>query len=203
MCCQWRDASLVPVPKKGDLSSCDNWRGISLLDVVGKVLAKVIQQRLQKIVEEEVADSQCGFHCNRGCNDMIFCARQLIEKAVEHNTKAFFLFVDQRKAYDSVPREAMWMILSKYGVPEKLIFIIRSFHDNMQAGISINDDVAHVTESNGLRQGCVLAPTLFILFLTWSSVAGVIIVNIWELNFCISVEENLLGRELEYPCHLG
>ena len=137
---------------------------MSLLDVVGKVLAKVIHQRLQTIVEEEVADSQCGFRCNRGCNDMIFCARQLIEKAVEYNTKAFLLFVDLRKAYDSLPREAMWMILSKYGVPEKLISIIRSFHNNMQAEISINDDVAHVTVSIGLRQGCVLAPTLFILF---------------------------------------
>ena len=71
--------------------------------------------------------------------------------------------MDLRKAYDSVPREAMWMILSKYGVPEKLISIIRSFHDNMQVGISINGDVSHVTVSNGLRQGCVLAPTLFIL----------------------------------------
>ena len=55
----WWDALLVPVPKKGDLSLCDNWRGISLLDVVGKVLAKVIQQHLQAVVEEVVADSQC------------------------------------------------------------------------------------------------------------------------------------------------
>ena len=148
---EWRDASLVPVPKKGDLSLCDNWRGISLLDVVGKVLAKVIQQRLQTIVEEEVADSQCGFRCNCGCNDMIFRTRQLIKKAVERNTKAFLLFVDLRKAYDSVPREAMRMILSKYGIPGKLISTIRSCHDNMQAGISINDDVAYVTVSNGLR----------------------------------------------------
>ena len=46
---EWRDASLVPVPKKGDLSLCDNWRGINLLNVVGKVLAKVIQQRLQRL----------------------------------------------------------------------------------------------------------------------------------------------------------
>ena len=59
----WRDALLVPVPKKGNLSLCDNWRGISLLDVVGKVFAKVIQQRLQVVVEEVVADSQCGFRC--------------------------------------------------------------------------------------------------------------------------------------------
>jgi len=104
---EWRNASLVPVPKKGDLSSCDNWWGISLLGVVGKVFAKIIQQRLQVIVEEEVADSQCGFRCNHGCTDIIFCACQLIEKAIEHDTKAFLMFVDLRKAYDSVPREAM------------------------------------------------------------------------------------------------
>ena len=68
----WPDALLVPVPKKGDLSLCDNWRGISLLDVVGKVFAKVIQQHLRAVVEEVVADSQCGFRCN--CSiDMIFC----------------------------------------------------------------------------------------------------------------------------------
>ena len=57
----WRDALLVPVPKKRDLSLCDSWRGIILLDVVGKVFAKVIQQHLQLVVEEVVADSQCGF----------------------------------------------------------------------------------------------------------------------------------------------
>ena len=62
------------------------------------------------------------------------------------------------------PREVMWLILAKFGVPDKLIHLIRSFHDNMQAGISIADNVVHMTVSNGLRQGCVLAPTLFVLF---------------------------------------
>ena len=61
----------------------------------------------------------------------------------------------------------MWLILVKFGVPEKLVNIITSLHDNMQAGISINDHVAHVTVFSGLRQGCVLATILFILFLTW------------------------------------
>ena len=104
---------MVPVPKKGDLSLSDNWRGISLLDVVGKVFAKVIQQRLQAVVEEVVADSQCSFRCNRGCIDMTFCACQLIEKTIEHDTKAFILFIDLKKAYDSVPRATMWLILAK------------------------------------------------------------------------------------------
>ena len=95
---------------------------------------------------------------------MIFCACQLIQKAIEHDAKAYLLFVDLRKTYDLVPRKAMWLILANCGVPDKLIHLIRSFLDNMQAGISIADNVAHVTGSNGLRQGCVLVPTLFISF---------------------------------------
>ena len=66
------DAVLVPIPKKGDLSSCDNWRGIALLDVVGKVVARVLQEQLQRIVEDELPESQCGFRKGRGCTDMIF-----------------------------------------------------------------------------------------------------------------------------------
>ena len=123
----------VPIPKKGDLTSCDNWRGISLLDVFGKVFAKVIQQRLQQVVEEVVPDSQCGFRKERGCIDMIFCARQLIEKAREHNTRIYMLFVDLRKAYDSVPKEALWRVLTKYSIPPVLVNIIKSLHEGMKA----------------------------------------------------------------------
>ena len=57
----WRDALIVPVPKKGDLQSCDNWCGISLLDVVGKIFARIIQNHLQVIAEGLLPDSQCGF----------------------------------------------------------------------------------------------------------------------------------------------
>ena len=106
---EWRDAMLIPIPKKGDSSHCDNWRSISLLDVMGKVFAKVIQRRLQVVVEDSLPDSQCGFRSGRGCVDMIFCARQLVEKAREHNTKLFMLFVDLRKAYDFVP----WSLLMR------------------------------------------------------------------------------------------
>ena len=48
----WKDATILPIPKKGNLQVCDNWRGISLLDVVGKLFARVIQERLQVIAEE-------------------------------------------------------------------------------------------------------------------------------------------------------
>ena len=77
----WVDAVLVPLPKKGDLSNCNNWRGIALLDVAGKAIARILQERLQELAAEELPESQCSFRKGRGCMDMIFTVRQLIEKS--------------------------------------------------------------------------------------------------------------------------
>ena len=104
---EWVDAIIVPIPKKGNLHCCDNWRGVALLDVVGKVVARIVQNRLQVLAERELPESQCGFRRGRSCTDMIFMVRQLAGKAIEHQTKQYFVFVDLRKAYDSVPREAL------------------------------------------------------------------------------------------------
>ena len=95
---EWADAILVPIPKKGDLRNCDNWRGIALLEVVGKVVANILQKRLQRLAEDQLPESQCGFRRGRGCPDMIFVVRHLVEKAKEHRAKQFMLFVDLRKA---------------------------------------------------------------------------------------------------------
>ena len=103
----WVDATIVAIPKKGDLSLCDNWRGISLLDVAGKVFAYIMKQRMQSVADLELAESRCGFREGRGCIDMLFCVRQLVKK-IEHEEFLHMVFVDVKKAYDSVPREAMW-----------------------------------------------------------------------------------------------
>ena len=81
--------------------------------MAGKVFARVIQGRLQAIAEDILPESQCGFRKGRGCTDMIFVARQLVEKCREHNDALFALFVDLRKAYDSVPRSALWSVLER------------------------------------------------------------------------------------------
>ena len=159
---EWRDALLVCVPKKRDLSCCDNWRDISFLDVMGKLFARVLNDRLQLVVEEGVSDSQCEFRAGRGCVNMIFCVCQLVEKAIEHNTKLFLLFVE---AYDSVPREAFRCALQKYGVIDVMIDLIRSLNIGMSAMVTVGGGTSNSSSvRNGLRQGCVIAPTLFILY---------------------------------------
>ena len=78
------------------------------------------------MAERELPESQCGFRRGRGCTDMIFMVRQLAEKAIEHQTKQYFVVVGLRKAHDSVPREELWTALKKLGVPDVLVCIINS-----------------------------------------------------------------------------
>ena len=135
------------------------------MDVVGKLVARVLQERLQKVAEQELLESQCGFCKGRSYSDMIFTVRQLVEKTIEHGAKLFLVFVDLEKAYDSVPRAALWHALHKLGVPTLVIDIICSFHKGMKAKVRVNGKLTEaISVENGLRQGCTLAPVLFNLF---------------------------------------
>ena len=192
----WQDAQIVLIPKTGDLRSCDNWRGISLLDVVGKVFARIMQERLQTIADKVLPESQCGFRRGRGCTDMIFAARQMIEKAGEHGDTLFILFVDLQKAYNSVPRQASWQVLEKWGVPPTMLQVIRSFHEGMQAEVRIGNTITDsIDVQNGLRQGCTMAPTLFNIYFS-------AVVADWR-NRCPQAEVDLRfchGRKLVGDC---
>ena len=88
---------IVPVPKKGDLHCCNNWRGISLLNVAGKVFTRLIADRISDISESIIDETQCGFRKQRGTVDMVFVARQLQEKAREQNCQLFMFFLTSKK----------------------------------------------------------------------------------------------------------
>jgi len=148
--------------RKGDKTSCDNHRGISLPCIARKILARVILNRLiTHIADSIIPESQCGFP-----SDMVFAVRQLQEKCREQNQELHLVFVDLTKAFDTVNRNGLWKILQKFGCPDKLTELIASFHNGMQARVQENGDTSDPFQvRNGVKQGCVLAPTLFsILF---------------------------------------
>ena len=79
-----RDASIVTLYKnKGDRGNCNNYRGISLLNAIGKLFAKVVLMKLQILAERIYPESQCGLRAKRATIDMIFSLRQLQEKCRE------------------------------------------------------------------------------------------------------------------------
>ena len=161
-----KDANIMHLYKnKGDKSVCDNHRGISLLSIAGKIITRVLLNRIiEHLADSVVSESQCGFRKKRGTIDMIFAVRQLQEKCVEQHQDLYMLFIDLTKAFDTVSRPGLWSILAKLGCPPNFIRMVRLFHDGMMARV-IHDGV--VSEpfpvTNGVKQGCVLAPTLFSL----------------------------------------
>ena len=144
---------LVPIPKKGQLIDLNNWRGVSLLSVVGKVFARIVMNRLVAIAECVLFDSQCGFCPGRACKDMIHALNQLMEKHREFCKPLYICFIYLTKAYDCVPRELMWRVLDRYGVPPRMCTMIKRLHNGMKVFARVDGDLTEPFDvSNGLRQ---------------------------------------------------
>ena len=187
----FKDANIVHLYKKGDKANCDNHRGISLLSVAGKILAKVLATRLTNEVAESILpESQCGFRSGRGTADMIFSARQLQEKCREQNKDLYMVFIDLTKAFDTVGRDGLWKLLAKLGCTDKFIRLIRSFHDGMMARVVDSAGLSDPFEvSNGTKQGCVLAPILFNIFY-----AAMLLDAFGDSNLGVDVQYRLDGN---------
>ena len=138
-----RDAKIITLYKnKGERSDCNNYRGISLLSIVGKVYARVVLARLQKLADRVYPESQCGFRAKRSTIDMVFSIRQLQEKCREQNMPLYLGFIDLTKAFDLVSREGLFQILPKIGCPPKLRSIIESFQNNMKGTVQFDGNLS-------------------------------------------------------------
>ena len=163
----WVDAILISLFKgKGLKSVCGDYRGISLLEAVGKVFAKLLLNRLTKwICPTVIPESQCGFRAGRGTMDMIFSVRQLQEKCIEHQVALYQVFVDLTKAFDTVNRSALWTILGKLGCPIEFVNMFKKLHRDMKGRFNFNGSLSEpIAIDNGVKQGDIPAPTLFSIF---------------------------------------
>ena len=137
---EFKDATIIHLFKrKGNPQVCDKHQGISLLSIAGKILARVLLNRLNEYLEQSglLSESQCGFRKDRGTINIIFTARQLQEKCQERNVDLYLTFVDLTKAFDTVSREGLWKIMAKFGCPAKSIAMVSQFHDGMLARVQM------------------------------------------------------------------
>ena len=164
----WVDAILIMLYKgKGKKSVCGSYRGISLLEAVGKVFARLLLNRLESsICKDAIPEAQSGFRGGRGTIDMIFSARQLVEKCIEQNRSLCQVFVDLTKAFDTVNRDALWTVLGKFGCTNSFVNKFRQLHANMKGRVNFNGQLTkELPIDNGVKQGDIPAPTLFSLYL--------------------------------------
>jgi hypothetical protein len=107
----WSRSLIVKLPKKGDLTVCGNWRGITLMSTVAKVLGRVIISRIREGVDQKLRAEQAGYRSGRSTTEQIFVLRNIVEQVIEWNSCLYVCFVDFEKAFDSVHRETLWRLL--------------------------------------------------------------------------------------------
>ena len=150
------------IPKKGDLRDPSKWRPIALLDVMSKILSAIVAKRLDGYQQEHGLAEQAGFISKRGCPDATTSLKIALQNLRARGQEAHVLFVDLVKAFDSVNREMLWKILAKYGLPEKLISVIKKLYTDITIDTKVGKTKESFASTSGVKQGDNLAPVLFL-----------------------------------------
>ena len=160
----WTESLILPVFKKGDINNPNNYRGISISDISGKLFSMIINSRLQEYVEENniTGDHQAGFRKGYSTLDHMFTLLPLVQKQFSHNRKLYVAFIDFEKAFDSINRNILWPILLKNGIRGKLFRCIKCMYDVVKARVRCGAKLTdYIDCTAGLRQGDACSPVLF------------------------------------------
>ena len=128
---------IIPLPKKGNLRQCKNYRTISLISHTSKVMLRVILNRLKNQAEEHLAEEQAGFRAGRSTVEQIFNCRLLIEKHLQQQKALFHNFIDFKKASDRVWHEGLRQVLRHFHIEEGLGRCIQGLYENASSAVLI------------------------------------------------------------------
>ena len=166
----WLKATITPIYKGGNKDPLQplSYRGISLLSCVCKLFSSVLNNRLKDFLENGnfYSDTQNGFRKNRSCRDHIYVFTSIIRNRLEQNASTYCCFIDMQKAFDYVNRELLFHNLLLKKIDGNLYNCIKMMYSHPVASIKLGNDLTDWFETeSGVRQGDVLSPTLFGLFI--------------------------------------
>jgi hypothetical protein len=164
----WAESIIMPLFKKGNVNNVNNYRGISLCDISGKIYSSVINNRLQEWVSQNniTGEYQAGFKKDYSTIDHIFTLLAAVQKQFVENKKLYVAFVDFEKAFDSISRKLLWPVLLKNGIKGKLHRCVKSMYNEVKARIRSGAKLSDFIDcTRGVKQGDVCSPVLFSLFI--------------------------------------
>uniref|UniRef100_A0A1I8IR39 Endo/exonuclease/phosphatase domain-containing protein n=1 Tax=Macrostomum lignano TaxID=282301 RepID=A0A1I8IR39_9PLAT len=165
---EWTTAHMIPIPKKPGTTRKEEHRGISLMSCAAKLFNKILLTRLQPVLDPFLRHEQNGFRPHRGTATQILALRRTIEEARTRQATLICVFVDFRKAFDSVARGALVPVLRAYHVPQRLVSAVMALYQDTQAAVVTPDGLSDpFSTTSGVLQGDTLAPFLFVLVLDW------------------------------------
>ena len=165
----WCNAIITPLHKKGDKNNLNNYRGISLLSAISKVFTGLLNQRLSNWVENNdlLYEEQAGFRSKKSTIDHLFTLYAVVKKYLSKpGGRLYCLFIDFSKAFDRVPHLLLFHRLLLSGTHGSFIAVIRSMYTKLSACVNTPEGLTEYFKCLiGTRQGCMLSPLIFVLFL--------------------------------------
>lgn len=166
----WQRAVIKPIPKaKKQSTNPSEYRGISLQSFVAKTFCSILNTRLREFLESSYAlsDEQNGFRPGRCCQDHIFTLTSIVQNRLFEKKDTFACYIDFRKAFDCVDRGLMWSKLQvRYGLDGNILNALKALYSKVDCAVDVNCDLTEWFDvSCGVKQGCILSPTLFAMFI--------------------------------------
>ena len=165
---QWQTGVMTLMPKDGDSTDWANYRGITLLSVVGKIFESILAERIFQHLEHsgQLPAEQGGFRRGFGCSDHIFILSETIKYRSRRHLKTYCAFLDIRKAFPTMHRSSMLAALARSGVDGKVWRLVDQMYSSTSTQISFRGalSTAYSVES-GLREGSVLSPILYSVYI--------------------------------------
>ena len=165
----WRKSVIVSIRKKSNSTALDNQRGIAKTCSSAKLFNKVLLSRLKPIIDPQLSQCQSDFCAGRSTTELLMALRCVIDTCRVTNMTASFVFVDFRKAFDTLHRSSIPVILSQYNVPICLISDITQMYSDTSACVSTElGPTEWFKTTSGVLQGDTLSPYLFIVLLDYA-----------------------------------
>ena len=165
----WSKAIVIPIFKKGNPENVDNYRGISLLSILSKCYTSVLNTRLYAWLENNnmISENQAGFRKKYSTVDQVFNLYAIVQKCMsKKGSKLYVAFVDFKKAFDSVRHDKLIECIRSHGIKGKFFVSLIAMYESLLSCIRTNGQLSEFFECPvGVRQGCVLSPTLFSMFI--------------------------------------
>lgn len=214
----FRKSIIFPLFKKGDPSDVANFRGISFMDAVMKIYCAMLLDRLNSWKEEKniICENQAGFRKQHSTVDHIFTLFSIVKLRFLKKKKLYVFFVDFKTAFDGISRNALFYKLYALGLSTKFIQTIKSMYEGSCSAVWDGQRLSDWFNTNsGVKQGCVLSPALFALFINdlascvgGGTTVGEILINVLMFADDIvliaesPVELQVMIRNLEEYCQL-